>query len=84
MEGVYREYRKLMLDKTADPLGVLAIDDTGFLKKGRHSVCVARQYCDSLRKVDNCQIGVSLTHVGCGVFLALCHEPLHAQIMGQS
>jgi SRSO17 transposase len=45
---------------------VLAIDDTGFPKKGRHSVCVARQYSGSLGKVDNCQVGVSLTYVGQG------------------
>jgi SRSO17 transposase len=55
-----------MLAETADPQGVLVIDDTGFSKKGRHSVCVARQYCGSLGKVDNCQIGVSLTYVGQG------------------
>ena len=66
-EGVYREYRKLLLDQTADPLGVLAVDDTGFPKKGSHSVCVARQYCGSRGKIDNCQIGVSLTYVGQGV-----------------
>ena len=53
-----------MLAETADPQGVFLIDDTGFPKKGRHSVCVARQYCGSLGKVDNCQIGVSLTYVG--------------------
>jgi SRSO17 transposase len=55
-----------MLAETADPQGVFLIDDTGFPKKGRHSVCVARQYCGSLGKVDNCQIGVSLTYVGQG------------------
>ena len=66
-DGVTREYRRRLLDVTSDPQGILAVDDTAFPKKGRHSVCVARQYCGPLGKVDNCQSGVSLTYVGQGI-----------------
>jgi SRSO17 transposase len=40
---------------------VWVIDDTGFVKKGRWSVGVARQYSGTLGRVDNCQIGVSIS-----------------------
>jgi SRSO17 transposase len=42
--------------------GVLIVDETGFLKKGEHSVGVARQYSGTAGRIENAQIGVFLTY----------------------
>jgi len=44
-----------------DPIVAWIVDDTGFPKKGRESVGVARQYCGQVGKQDNCRVAVSLS-----------------------
>ena len=49
----------------ADEEAVLVIDETGFLKQGKASCGVARQYTGSAGKITNCQIGVFASYVSC-------------------
>src|SRR5512135_1882584 len=55
--------RKYALETLAEQTAVLVIDETGFLKQGKASCGVARQYTGSAGKITNCQIGVFACYV---------------------
>jgi SRSO17 transposase len=55
LRDVVRDYA---LEVLADPAAVLVVDETGFLKQGKASCGVGRQYTGSAGKITNCQIGV--------------------------
>jgi SRSO17 transposase len=54
--------RRYVVRAFGDPGGVLAADETGFLKKGRMSAGVQRQYSGTAGRVENCQLGVFLAY----------------------
>jgi len=57
------ELRQYVVDHLVDEGAILVVDETGFLKKGRHSAGVARQYSGTAGRVENCQVGVFLAYV---------------------
>lgn len=60
LRDIVRDYA---LETLADDDAVLVIDETGFLKQGKASCGVARQYTGSAGKIANCQIGVFASYV---------------------
>lgn len=60
LRDIVRDYA---LETLADEEAVLIIDETGFLKQGKASCGVARQYTGSAGKITNCQIGVFASYV---------------------
>ena len=60
LRDMVREY---VMEHLADDDAVLVVDETGFLKQGKASCGVARQYTGSAGKITNCQIGVFATYV---------------------
>lgn len=56
------------------PLEAWIVDDSGFPKKGRHSVGVARQYCGQVGKQDNCQVAVTVSVATAEASLPVAHR----------
>jgi len=54
--------RDYALEALGDADGVLVVDETGFVKKGEHSVGVARQYTGTAGRVENAQVGVFVAY----------------------
>jgi len=52
------KYHNLVSEDLGTVDGALIFDETGFIKKGNDSIGVSRQYCGSIGKVENCQVGV--------------------------
>jgi len=57
-DKILKECHHLVNEDMGTPHGVLIFDETGFIKKGNDSVGVTRQYCGSIGKVENSQVGV--------------------------
>jgi SRSO17 transposase len=56
------EMRAYVVENLGDDQAILIVDETGFVKKGSHSVGVQRQYSGTAGRIENCQIGVFLAY----------------------
>jgi len=61
-EAVRDELRTYVIEQLGAPAGILVVDETGFVKKGKKSAGVARQYSGTAGRRENSQIGVFLSY----------------------
>ena len=73
-DGVRDDVRNYVVEELETPEAALVIDETGFLKKGTHSVGVKRQYSGAAGRIENCQIGVFLARRTATVVCARCGQ----------
>src|SRR5216683_297481 len=74
VRDVLRDY---VIAGIGDAGAVLVIDETGFLKKGRMSAGVQRQYTGTAGRIENCQVGVFLAYAAPGGGRALIDRELY-------
>ncbi|MDQ2810868.1 MAG: IS701 family transposase [Actinomycetota bacterium] len=63
VDGVRDELRNYVVDRLGCDTAVLAVGQTSFPKKGDHSAGVQRQYSETSRRIENCQIGLFLSYL---------------------
>lgn len=76
-EAMLHIHQGLLVEKIGQASGMITVDASDFAKKGKESVGVARQYCGSLGKTENCQSGVFVGYssekgyglVGCRLYM---------------
>lgn len=56
------ELRRYAVEQLGSDEAVLVVDETSFIKKGEHSVGVKRQYCGTVGRIENCQVGMFLAY----------------------
>src|SRR6266496_2236389 len=61
-EAVRDELRTYVIEQLGEPEGILVVDETGFVKKGKQSAGVARQYSGTAGRGENSQVGVFLLY----------------------
>ncbi len=61
-DDIRDDLRGYVVEHLGDPQAVFVIDETGFVKKGTHSVGVQVQYCGTVGRTTNCQVGVFLAY----------------------
>lgn len=61
-DDIRDDLRAYVVEHLSDPEAVFVIDESGFVKEGAHSVGVQVQYCGTVGRTANCQIGVFLAY----------------------
>jgi SRSO17 transposase len=76
-DGCRDALARYVVKGVGDPAAVLAVDETGFLKKGTRSAGVARQYTGTAGRVENAQVGVFLAYAASDGSRALIDRELY-------
>jgi len=63
-DAVLKRYQEMMGATVASSNGMLSVDASDFIKKGKNSVGVSRQYSGRQGKTENCQVGVFCAYAG--------------------
>jgi SRSO17 transposase len=62
-DALAHEVRQYLIEALGQANGILAVDETGFIKQGDQSVGVQVQHCSLTGRLENCQVGVFLAYV---------------------